>query len=249
MKNFPEEIINKLGFYVYRLVDPRNGHTFYIGKGVRNRVFQHGQSISATAELDDGPISLKLQTIKEIKLEGLEPLHIIHRHGLSEKEAFLAEAVLIDAYPGLANEVIGHGSADFGPASVEQLIIRYQADEMVIPENVRIMAINVRLSYRDSESVYQAVRCAWRISKSRAARADYVLAMIQGICRGVFQPLDWVAADKESFPFLESSRPDRIGFHGVEASDVVKKEFLMKRLPAHMQRRKGMASPVLYSYK
>lgn len=249
MTNFPNEITDKLGFYVYRLVDPRNGQTFYVGKGTGNRVFQHSQAAQSSLEFDDEPVPLKLQTIREIKLEGLEPLHIIHRHGLNEKEAFLAEAVLIDAYPGLANEVIGHGSADYGPASAKQLIARYQAKEMVIPEDVKIMVINIRLSYLDSESIYQAVRCAWRISINRASRADLVLAMIQGVCRGVFKPTEWVIADKKAFPFLEFSRPDRIGFHGVEASDDVKKAYLMKRLPIHMQRKKGMASPVLYSYK
>jgi hypothetical protein len=35
----------------------------------------------------------------------------------------------------------------------------------------------------------------------------------------------------------------------VEASDDIKNAYLMKRLPIHMQRKKGMASPVLYSYK
>ena len=31
----------KMNYYVYRLIDPRNGETFYVGKGKGNRVFQH----------------------------------------------------------------------------------------------------------------------------------------------------------------------------------------------------------------
>ena len=33
--HFPPDIAEQLGWYVYRLIDPRNGETFYIGKGSR----------------------------------------------------------------------------------------------------------------------------------------------------------------------------------------------------------------------
>jgi len=36
---FSEEVIEKIGHYVYRLIDPRNGNTFYVGRGQGNRVF------------------------------------------------------------------------------------------------------------------------------------------------------------------------------------------------------------------
>ena len=42
--DFPEEVARRVGNYVYRLIDPRNGETFYVGKGRRNRVFQHVQA-------------------------------------------------------------------------------------------------------------------------------------------------------------------------------------------------------------
>ncbi len=35
---FPEEVQRALKYYVYRLIDLRNGETFYIGKGKGNRV-------------------------------------------------------------------------------------------------------------------------------------------------------------------------------------------------------------------
>ena len=38
---FSPEVSDKLEYYVYRLIDPRNGDTFYVGKGKGNRVFDH----------------------------------------------------------------------------------------------------------------------------------------------------------------------------------------------------------------
>jgi len=34
-------------YYVYRLVDPRTLHTFYVGKGCGDRVFQHAKGVLA----------------------------------------------------------------------------------------------------------------------------------------------------------------------------------------------------------
>lgn len=38
---FTGEVCKKLGCYVYRLIDPRDGSTFYVGKGTGNRVKMH----------------------------------------------------------------------------------------------------------------------------------------------------------------------------------------------------------------
>ncbi|WP_191905842.1 hypothetical protein [Nitrincola iocasae] len=41
MDKFPAEVIEKLKNYVYRLIDPRNGETFYVGRGIGNRLYSH----------------------------------------------------------------------------------------------------------------------------------------------------------------------------------------------------------------
>jgi hypothetical protein len=35
--SFPAGVATKLKTYVYRLIDPRNGETFYVGKGAQQR--------------------------------------------------------------------------------------------------------------------------------------------------------------------------------------------------------------------
>ena len=41
ISKFSPEVAKELKYYVYRLIDPRNGQTFYVGKGKNNRVFAH----------------------------------------------------------------------------------------------------------------------------------------------------------------------------------------------------------------
>ena len=47
-EQFPVKLADEVKYYVYRLIDPRNGQTFYVGKGKRNRVFMHAQGLNTT---------------------------------------------------------------------------------------------------------------------------------------------------------------------------------------------------------
>src|SRR5688572_28548302 len=109
---FPPEVVQQLKNYVYRLIDPRNGETFYVGRGVGNRVFAHSR---AEAGLEGDAVDNRLARIRAIRLAGLEIAHVIHRHGMDPTTAAEVEAAVIDAYPGLTNIVGGAGSSDYGP--------------------------------------------------------------------------------------------------------------------------------------
>jgi uncharacterized protein len=109
MDSFSPDVERKRKTYVYRLIDPRNGETFYVGKDQGNRVFSH---IRAEQNLEGDEFDNKVKRIREIRLAGFEVGHVIHRHGMDEKTAFEVEAAIIDAYPGLTNLVGGAGSID-----------------------------------------------------------------------------------------------------------------------------------------
>lgn len=109
--SFPPEVASRLKTYVYRLIDPRNGETFYVGKGRGDRVFAH---IRAEKDLEDDELGNKLRRIRDVRLAGMEVAHVIHRHGMDDETAFEVEAALIDAYPGLANVAGGRGATEFG---------------------------------------------------------------------------------------------------------------------------------------
>ena len=84
MDRFSNEAISQMGYYVYRLVDPRNGQTFYVGNGKGNRIFAHAKCALASyenesyKEKDEDEISAKYKVIREIaadlKTAGIEPL-------------------------------------------------------------------------------------------------------------------------------------------------------------------------------
>ncbi len=91
-ESFPPNVARRLKTYVYRLIDPRNGETFYVGKGRGNRVFSH---IRAEQNLEGDDLDNKVRRIREIRLAGFEVAHVIHRHGMDEKTAFEVEAALL----------------------------------------------------------------------------------------------------------------------------------------------------------
>lgn len=70
---FPPEVERELKTYVYRLIDPRNGATFYVGTGEGNRVFAHVRDELGSPGDPEGD---KLRVIREICNAGLERLVI-----------------------------------------------------------------------------------------------------------------------------------------------------------------------------
>jgi hypothetical protein len=243
IEEFPSEVISELNFYVYRLIDPRNGETFYIGKGQGNRMFQH-LKCSPLKDDEDPLLDLKYKRIREIKNSGLEVIHIIHRHGLDSATAFHVEAALLDAFPGISNIAGGRYSNEIGPMNAFEILTRYKAETAVLEHKVVLININRTISNRDT---YDAVRFAWKLDIERAQKADLVLALEKGIIVGVYKPLKWHLARKEYFPEFENRTNKRFGFIGEEASKEIQAFYLRKRIPEEF-RKKGASNPIKYNY-
>lgn len=219
---FTRTVYEQIGNYVYRLVDPRNGETFYVGRGVGNRAFSHGKAAEKGA---DRPVPNRIRQIRKESLDGQKLMEIvlIHRHGLSVREAKQVEAALIDAYPGLENLVRGErpeGEADdtvgkaerptrstnktafgdFGVASWQQVQKRYTAKQADF-DAYSVMLIGITSSWdqglRDfsqRREIYEQTRFAWKININRANRADFVVSHAAGIIRAVFADVNWQRA-------------------------------------------------------
>ncbi len=239
---FTPEVIEQLQYYVYRLIDPRTGQTFYVGKGKGNRIYAHindalksfdGQSYESN---DEDEISEKIKQIREIKAAGLEVIHVIQRYGLTEKEAFEVEAAHIDCYPGLTN-IQGGYSSDRGVNSAEVLQRVLSCEEFKDQPDLKYCIIKINDHVLNKRgSVYETVRKHWKVNLSRVKKIPYVLACHNGIVAEVYEIEKWYRSDE---------MPKRCEFIGKVADDGIRQLFINKRLPKKYCK-KGMASPVLY---
>lgn len=226
---FNQTVADALGNYVYRLIDPRNGETFYVGKGKGNRVFHH-ISATLTLESDEDNLSAKIARIHAIRDSGLEVIHVIHRHAIPDEALLEVEAALIDAFSGLSNIAGGHGSGDRGPMHPVEIIDKYDLPVIDFEPEHRLVLINVnRFAESGSENLYRQVRFAWRLDRGRAEKADYVLAVVRGVVRGVFVANRWGPATREYFPEVEIEEPHRFGFEGRLAPEDVQDIYVGQR--------------------
>jgi uncharacterized protein len=238
IESFPVGVAEKLKVYVYRLIDPRNGETFYIGKGKGDRVFAH-----IRAQIEDDEADTKLKRIREITMAGFEVAHVIHRHGMDDKTAFEVEAALIDAYPGLTNVAGGTGSNDFGAMHAREIVSKYCAEPAVFKHKAVLISVN---RSGTETSLYEATRYAWKISRSKAEQAEVLLATRFGLIVGAFVAHQWLEANSDNFPGREEM-VGRLGFVGEPAPEAISKLYVGKRVPDEY-RKPGASNPIKYTW-
>jgi hypothetical protein len=243
VESFPPEVTARLGTYVYRLIDPRNGETFYVGKGKGNRLFAH---MRAEEGIDGDDLDNKMRRIRQIRVAGFEVAHVVHRHGMDDKTATEVEAALMDAYPGLTNLVAGAGTSEYGAMHAQEIIKRYSAEPAVFQHKALLISVN--RSALERPSVYDATRYAWKIDRRKAVQAEVILATVQGLIVGAFVADQWFEATPENFPGLGETSAGRLGFVGREASEDLRQLYVGKRVPDEYRKR-GAANPIKYTWR
>lgn len=243
MKRFSNETLARLcaegkKYYVYRLVDPRTLQTFYVGKGCGNRVFDHAEAAKHLVDKDNDEISLKFQQILDIIAAGKDVMCIIHRWNLTERQAYAVEAALIDCYPGLTNAQNGHDS-QFGLISAEDLEKSCAVAEYIEPTSLYVIVKTTPAVIAAKGSLYEATKNAWVASLKSVRRYKYVLSVVYGIVREVYEVDNW---------YVCSPDRRRIGFDGKPTSDAEMLALKGKRIPK-IYSRKGLANPFQYKKK
>lgn len=227
-KSFKQSVIEGLKCYVYALVDPRDNHIFYVGKGTGNRVYHHAQ-----AAIAEDSQNLKLSIIRKIKNLGLEVKYYIIRHNLTEQEAYTVESSIIDllTYPAfnkeniLTNIVSGHHQWDEGIKTDEEINILYDCPKIMPIPGERLLLVSLNKSYKQSKAVgvyrrtndYESARKYWAISPDKADKIDYILGIYRGIVRIVID-----VKGKSICPVAEDGtifKKPRFAFEGNIVSD------------------------------
>ena len=212
--SFSYAVIEHLGYYVYLLIDPETDAVFYVGKGIGNRIFAHlNFAIVSPKETD------KLDRIRAIHQKGLQVKHLIHRHGLTEKEAFEVEASLIDfiGLEDLTNKVGGHKSNFRGQMTISEVIATYDAPAIEIIEPAILIIVN-KLFKRgmDEAGLYEITRGNWVVGKRRQ-QAKYAFAVYKGIVRQVYQIQQWIPATARD---SQQRTRQRWKFNGIVAKEL-----------------------------
>jgi hypothetical protein len=216
MDKFPPEITEALDGYGYIYTDPFDNKPFYVGKGRGNRVFAH---------LEDRSETRKVQKIREIVEQGGKPQIEILRYGLSDQQAALVEAAVIDqiGISNLTNSVRGLHSNSFGRVSIEELLITKSAKPAQITYKVILIRINrLYRSGMSAEELYEATRGIWKVGK-QCEKAEIALAVFRGIVREVYEIDQCFPAGTLSYKTRtkeDVTRPGRWEFAGRVADDV-----------------------------
>ena len=112
------------------------------------------------------------------------------------------------------------------------------ADVAVFPRQTRFLLISINKTIGNPKlSLYDAVRYSWKISRPKAAHADYVLAVAHGRIEGVFEAEEWMSAEKANFPDISDEHGNwknqngRFGFRGHEAPPEIQRRYRGRRVP------------------
>jgi hypothetical protein len=250
---FDEKTMQELKYYVYFLKDPLERLPFYIGKGINNRVFAH-----LNCAIENEEKSEKLDKIREIIQRENDNIveHIIIRHGLTEKEAYLIEASMIDFLEylntGLTNIQGGHHSIEKGLMTCDEIIRYYNAEPLKTMGNDCII-ININRNYKrgiDDKNIYNATKACWSINKNRLVDKNgnnlikYVLSEYRGLIVEVFEVYKWYEAERGFGPTAKKHGKTKMGmcFEGKVASEDIRKMYINKSIT----KKKGEANIIKY---
>jgi hypothetical protein len=181
----------KLGNYVYALCDPRDGNKiFYIGRGKDDRVLQHEWDAAK-----DGNTTAKLDLIREIQATGVEVEKVILRYGMTQTQAIVVEATLIDAllYFGasLKNLVRGAEVAS-GLRRLNDLRVEHAARPLEVDRDTVIVSINQTWNAKaDDAALWEMSRRWWQSRPDQPSgrpffRSSLLLSVADNLVRGAW---------------------------------------------------------------
>jgi hypothetical protein len=236
------EVADRLGYYVYLYIDPRDERPFYVGKGKGGRALSH---LSQEAE------SRKCARIAELRAEGREPRIDILAHELRDEEtAFRIEAAVIDLFglDALTNEVRGWRSLQVGRIPLSELTMYYAAKPIAVTDPALLIRIN-RLYHHNitPQELYEATRGTWTVGSPRCTDACYAFAVFDGVVREVYEIESWHPAGTTPYLTRDAAKLKTKGrreFVGCVATPMIRERYFGRSVATYLRR--GQRNPVVY---
>jgi hypothetical protein len=194
---FDDIAAKKIGYYVYALQDPSTGIIFYVGKGVKNRWFDH---IKAAHKSKFGDPSEKLEMIRAIESRGDAVKVWIVRHGIrDEKTAFEVESAVAHTL-----KIIGSTAQSAKFVDLKNLVETHHPERGLIPVSkaqslynarrapkITVPCVLVKVSKKwnpemSDEDVMEAT-IGWWPYRKEAHNVKYAFAVSRGTIRGVYR--------------------------------------------------------------
>jgi uncharacterized protein len=203
---FSQETVERIGSYVYALIDPRKRATdprriFYVGKGKGQRCFAHAAAaVKWKRNKEPNP---KLERILSIRKSTSNLPHIqIIAHKLSDDAAYQLEAALISVLhtdPRFCGLIAGKHGFD-NSLAVDEIEGLYSKPlkESVIKHRVLLVSLNGATAekgyeelrpfpeIKESEMPGRALRY-WMLSDRNADQVEYIIAVYLTLARRVFK--------------------------------------------------------------
>jgi len=172
------------------------------------------------------------------------------RYGLTDDEASLLEATIIDliGVDNLTNRVRGLHSSSFGRTYVEDITLKYTAEDATI-EDDKVILISVGKSYNrrmSEQELFEYSRGVWKVNENKH-NANFALVVFQGIVREVYEIKQWHKAGSLPYKYRPASEvniPNRFEFEGEKAKDNIRNKYIEKSVRKYFT--KGNRNPIKY---
>ena len=238
----PRNMASRIGHYVYLYLDPDTGAPLYVGKGKGQRILAH---LGADGDCEKGRV------MHALRKSGKQPVLRFVRHGISEAEALLVEASLIDVIglDNLLNKVAGHGSGTRGSMSFEQLRASYVSEPIQVADPLLMIRVSRTFRYdMSAEELFEATCGTWKIGERRD-RIRYALAVHHDVVHEVYEIEGWQRGGTRRYATrdvggLSSSRWEFTG--RPVGAGAVRDRYLHRNVSALFS--KGSQNPIRYAF-